>query len=100
MRALLLAASLVVNIALTVWAVRRTMRNQHSLDAFTSKLRWAVAFVGIAVFFLAFRFLGTGLYGMYSAFFGALIAGLFLFFPDASYYFGKWILALTKRTAK
>jgi hypothetical protein len=99
MSALLLVASL-VNIALTIWAVRRTLKSQHSLDAFTSKLRWALVFVGIAEFFLAFRFLGTGLLGMYIAFLGALIAGIFLFFPDASYYFGKWILGLTKRAGK
>jgi hypothetical protein len=87
-------AAAIANIALTIWAVHRTLKNQHSLDAFASKLRWTIIFIGSSEFFIALRFLGTGLFGTYVAFVGGLIAGLFLFFPDAAYYLGKWILRL------
>jgi hypothetical protein len=89
----------IANIVLTIWAVHRTLKNQHSLNAFASKLRWAIVFLGGSEFFVALRFLGTGLLGMYIAFVGGITAGLFLFFADAAYYLGKWILSM-KNAAK
>ena len=92
-----LGAASIANMVVSVWAVHRTLKNRHSLTAFASKLRWTLVFVGVAEFFLSLRFLGTGLLGTYVAFVGGLAAGFFLFFPDASYYLGRWILA-SKRT--
>jgi hypothetical protein len=92
MTGILTLAAAIANIALTIWALHQTLRNQHRLDAFASKLRWTIIFLGSSEFFIALHFLGTGLSGIYTAFVGGLIAGFFLFFPDVSYHLGKWIL--------
>jgi hypothetical protein len=92
MNTIVTSVAAIANVALTIWAVHRTLKNQHSLDAFARKLRWAIILMGTSEFFIALRFLGTGLYGTYAAFAGGLTAGIFLFFPDASYYLGKWML--------
>jgi hypothetical protein len=78
---------------ISVCAVRQSLKDQHSLIAFASKLRWTVIFALVAEFFLSLRFLGTGLLGTYVAFLAGLAAGFFLFLPDASYYLAKWTLA-------
>ena len=70
-----------------------TLEKPHSLDGFSSKLRWAVVSVGTIEFFLAHIVVGTGLFGKYIAYLGGIAASIFLFFPDASYYLGKWILS-------
>jgi hypothetical protein len=89
-----------VNIVISVWAIHQTLKNQHSLNAFASKSRWTVVFLGATEFFLALRFLGTGLDGTYVAFAGGLTAGFFLFFPDAAHFLGKSILSLKTDSAK
>ena len=68
MTSMFITAAAVVNIVMSVWAIYQTLKNQHSLNAFASKLRWTVVFRGAAEFFLALRFLGTGLHGTYVAF--------------------------------
>jgi hypothetical protein len=67
------------------------LKDQHRLNPFSSKLRWAVVLLGTAWLFLAHLFVGTGLFGMYAAYLGGIAAGVFLFFPDATFYLGKWI---------
>jgi hypothetical protein len=57
-------------------------------------------FLGGSEFFLALRFLETGLFGTYVAFIGGLTAGIFLFFPDAAYFLGKWFLSLKSKTTR
>ena len=95
-----IAAAAIANIVLTAWAVRQTLKNQHSLNAFASKLRWAMVFFGASWFFLALHFLDTGLFGVYVAFAGGLSAGFFLFFPDAAYYLGRSIASLQDNSPK
>ena len=90
----MILAAAIANIALTIWALRQTVKNQHHLDAFASKLRWTIVFLGTSEFFSALHFLGSGLPGIYVAFVGGLTAGFFLFFPDAAYYLGRSILRL------
>jgi hypothetical protein len=79
----------IANLVLTIWAIRRALRNQHHLNAFASGIRWAVIFAGVTGFFAAFHFLGTGLLGTYVAFFGGGVALFFLVFRDAAFYLGK-----------
>jgi hypothetical protein len=40
-------AAAIANIALMLWAVHRTLKNQHGLDAFASKLRWMIISWGV-----------------------------------------------------
>jgi len=70
MTSIFIAADAVVNIVISVCAIHQTLKNQHSLNAFASKSRWTVVFLGATEFFLALRFLGTGLDGTYVAFAG------------------------------
>jgi hypothetical protein len=77
-----------------------TLKRQHNLNVFATKLRWTVVFVGTIEFFFALRFFGKGLFGMYFAYLGGLTAVIFVFFPDASYYLGKWMLGFKTNSAK
>ena len=72
------------------------LKDQHRLNAFSPKLRWAIVLSGVAWFFLAHVVVGTGLFGMYAAYLGGIAAGVFLFFPDASFYLGKWISSFSQ----
>ena len=85
MSSTLLGAAAIANVVISVRAVRQSLKNQHSLTAFASKLRWTAIFAGVAEFVLSLRFLGTGRLGTYVAFLAGLAAGFLLFFPDASY---------------
>jgi hypothetical protein len=49
----------IANIVLTIWAVHRTLKNQHSLNAFASKLRWAIVFLGGSEFFCCAQISGN-----------------------------------------
>ena len=97
MNASVTLAAAVANIILTVWAVHRTMKNQHKLDAFSSKLRWTVVFFGCAILFGALHFLGDGFWGLYVGMIGGMMGLVFLFLPNASFYLGKYLLSLKQR---
>jgi hypothetical protein len=77
-----------------------TSKHPHTLDAFSSKLRWAVVFLGTAEFLLAHLVVGTGLFGMYVTYLGGIAASIFLCLPDASYYLGKWMSSFKTSSAK
>jgi hypothetical protein len=80
MSSTLLGAAAIANVVISVRAVRQSLKNQHSLTAFASKLRCTAIFAGVAEFFLSLRFLGTGRLGTYVAFLAGLAAGFLLFF--------------------
>lgn len=67
------------------------LNDRHRLNAFSSKLRWVIVLSGVAWLFLAHVVVGTGPFGIYAVYLGGIAAGVFLFFPDASFYLGKWI---------
>jgi hypothetical protein len=50
------AVAATVNIVISVWAIHQTLKNWHGLNAFASKLRWTVVFLGAAEFFSGISF--------------------------------------------
>ena len=94
-----LLGAAIANVVISVRAVQQSLKNQHSLTAFASKLRWTAIFAGVAEFFLSLRFLGTGRLGRYVAFLAGLAAGFLLFFPDASYDLAKMALGFKNQRA-
>jgi hypothetical protein len=80
------------NLIITIWAVRRAIKNQHQLDAFASRLRWAIGSLGVASFCVSLLIPGKP--GIYIAIFSWLVGCFFLFFRDAAFYLGRWLLTL------
>ena len=60
MSSALLGVAAIANVVISVRAVRQSLKNQHSLTAFASKLRWTAIFAGVAEFFSRFDFSALG----------------------------------------